>query len=92
MLTYNYQWLQKKDLETIEVIKCLRLLAESVYDDVLPTKYKRLVFTKFDGDGNPWDHITEFELECVAIASNDRLKLQQFASSLTGNALHWFNN
>lgn len=81
-----------KHIEIVEIMKCLCPLAKSIYNEVLPTKYKRPVFNKFYGDDNPQDHITIFELECGIIVSKDKLKLQQFASSFTGKVLCWSNN
>lgn len=81
-----------KHIEIVEIMKCLCPLAKSIYNEVLPTKYKRPIFNKFYGDDNPQDHITIFELECGIIVSNDKLKLQQFASSFTGKVLCWSNN
>ena len=82
----------QKDKEPSKVVKRLRPLADEVYTEILPEKYKRPTFTKFDGDGNPGDHVTIFEIECGTIVANEKLKLQQFPASLSGNALRWFNN
>lgn len=62
----------KKNFKTDEFMKRLHPLAESVYHEVLLAKYKGSVLTKFDGDGNPWDYIIVFELECIVIASNNK--------------------
>ena len=58
----------KKDKESTKATKRLRPLANEVYSEVLPEKYKQPSFTEFDGNGNPWDHITIFEIECGMIA------------------------
>lgn len=76
----------KRDKEPTEGIKCLHPLDDEVYTKVLPEKFKRPTFTKFDGDGT-WDHIMIFEIECRTIAMNGNLNLPQFSASLGGNAL-----
>lgn len=38
------------------------------------------------------DHIKIFKIECRSISANGKLKLQQFPTSLNGDALRWFNN
>ena len=81
-----------KGKESVEEVKRLCPLADEVYSESLPEKYKRPTFTKFDGEGNPVDHITVFEIECRSISANGKLKLQQFPALLSENALRWFSN
>lgn len=66
----------KKETATLDTVKHLQPLADGVYDEVLPLKYKRLSFIKFYGTRNLMDYITIFEIKCQNIASNDKLKLQ----------------
>ena len=65
-----------KEKESVEEVKRLRPLADKVYSESLPEKYKRLTFRKFDGEGNPVDHITVFEIKHRSISANGKLKLQ----------------
>lgn len=67
-------------------------IAEEVYNEVWPDKYKRLVFIKFDSDDSPWDHVTVFEIECGPIASNENLKFSSFLHPSPGIHTTWFNN
>lgn len=55
-------------------------LTDGVYDVVLALKYKIPSFTKFDGMGKLMDHISIFLLSVKTW------------SSLTRNAMQWFNN
>ena len=51
------QLAKKKDDGATEAMKKLRPLAEEIYDEVLPVKYKRPTFSKYNGEHNPWDHL-----------------------------------
>lgn len=64
-----------KDKQSVKTTKQLCPLADEV------------TFTKFDEDGSPRDHITIFKIERGAIATNEKLKLQQFPAFFSGNAL-----
>lgn len=79
-----------KDKEPTKVTKHLCPLADEVYMEVLPEKYKHQIFTKFVEVSNPFDHITIFEIKCEMIRTNGKLKLQQFLTSLNGNVL-WYS-
>ena len=76
----------------VEEMKKERPLADEIYDEELPDKYKRPTFSKYNGESNPWDHVTLFEIECGSIRNNENLKAQQFPSTFTGQAMRWFNN
>ena len=58
----------------------------------MPENYRRPIFSKYDGETNPWDHVILFEIECGSISNNDDLKAQQFPSTFTGQAMRWFCN
>ena len=68
----------------------MRPLADKIYEEQMPEKYRRPVFTKYSGETNLWDHVTLFEIDCGSISNNDNLKAQQFPSTLTGQAMRWF--
>lgn len=59
----------------IQAMKRLLPLANEVYDEVPPTKYKWPLITKYDRNGYPFDHLMTLEIECGSIASNDKFKL-----------------
>ena len=80
MTALQIQVAKKKDDSATEVIKKLRPLADEIYNEVMPERYKRPTFSKYNEETNPWDHVTLFEIECGSIGNNDNLKAQQSPS------------
>ena len=83
---------RKHDDSATEVTRKLRPLAEEIYNEVMLERYKRPTFSKYNGESNPWDHVTLFEIECGSIRQNDNLKFERFPSTFIGQAMRWFNN
>jgi hypothetical protein len=48
-------------------------------------------FRQFDGMGDAREHLAYFEAMCGDTAHSPSLLLQQFSSSLTGAAFHWYS-
>ena len=84
MNALQIQVAKNKDDTATEVMKKLRPLAEEIYNEVMPKRYRCPTFCKYSGETNPWDHVTLFEIECGSIGNNDKLKAQQFPSTFTG--------
>ena len=63
---------KKKADTATEMMKKLRPLSEDIYNEAMPERYRRPTFTKYNGDTNPWDHVTLFEIECGSIGNNDK--------------------
>ena len=84
MAALQIQVARKRDDSATEAMNKLRPLSEAIYNEELPDKYKHPTFTKYNGESNPWDHVTLFEIECGSIRRNGKLKAQQFPSTFTG--------
>lgn len=80
-----------KDKEPAEATKRVHPLADKVYLKVLLEKYKCPAFTKFNGDGNPFDYITIFKIDVARLQQIESQSCNN-ALSLYGNSLRWFNN
>ena len=76
MTALQIQVAKKKYDTATEVMKKLRPLAEEIYNEVMPERYRRPTFSKYSGETNLWDHVTLFEIECGSIGNNDKLKAQ----------------
>ncbi|KAE8672368.1 hypothetical protein F3Y22_tig00111843pilonHSYRG00112 [Hibiscus syriacus] len=62
-----------------------------VPDLVLPPKFKAPEFEKFDGNSCPSAHITMFCRKMTGYGGNDQLLIHCFQESLSGSAIHWYN-
>lgn len=50
------------------------LTEEVYYNEALPKKHERQIFTKLSSKSDPWDHIAIFEIK-LCIASNNKSKV-----------------
>ena len=66
-----FQIQSNKKGNTTETLKKLRPLVDEIYEEVLPEKYKRPTFSKYNDEINPWDH-ENFE-EYVMLAEKPKL-------------------
>ncbi|XP_059635524.1 uncharacterized protein LOC132277692 [Cornus florida] len=57
-----------------------------------PKKFMMPKFIKFNGTGDPLQHLNHYTLEMTLEAHNDLFMCKIFPSSLTGVALEWFKN
>ncbi|XP_039144879.1 uncharacterized protein LOC120282187 [Dioscorea cayenensis subsp. rotundata] len=65
----------------------------SFHDQVAyPKGYNVSKFKKFNGLGNPDQHLAYFIIACGDTSNNPSLLLRQFAASLTGVAFEWYAN
>ena len=58
----------------------------------MPAGYQPPKFHRFDGKGNPKQHIAHFIETCNNAGTDGDLLTKQFVRTLRGNAFDWYTN
>ena len=83
-------WMRKQSLPIAPPMGQHRPYPIEIEREAFPEGFKMPTFEKFNGTGNPHEHLNSFTLALGNHWNNGNLCLRLFGSSLTGSAFQWY--